>query len=102
MALDKRKEYNERINNRRNIGITKAIRNLNIRYNYIIDKKHVLRINSVKVMTEERLKGLNTLIKRYNDFGLKAPYFLPMENGSYLTRGLLLYANLQKNSKIMI
>lgn len=55
-----------------------------IRHNYIIDKKYVLRINSAKVMKEERIKELNTLIKRYNDFGLKAPYFLLCDNDKYL------------------
>ena len=30
-----------------------------IRHNYIIDKKYVLRINSAKVMTEKRLTELN-------------------------------------------
>ena len=35
-----------------------------IRHNYIIDKKYVLRINSAKVMTEERIKELNILINR--------------------------------------
>lgn len=47
-----------------------------IRHNYIIDKKYVLRINSAKVMTEERLIELNALIKRYHSFGMKAPLFL--------------------------
>ena len=47
-----------------------------IRHNYIIDKKYVLRVNSAKVMDEERLKELNLLIARYNKFGYKAPYFL--------------------------
>ena len=47
-----------------------------IRHNYIIDKKYVLRINSAKVMTEERLTELNALIKRYHSFGMKAPLFL--------------------------
>ena len=32
-----------------------------IRHNYIIDKKYVLRVNSAKVMGEERIKELNTL-----------------------------------------
>ena len=55
-----------------------------IRNNYIIDKKFVLRVNSAKVMGEDRLKELNVLIRRYNDFGLKAPYFLPNKEGAYL------------------
>ena len=55
-----------------------------IRHNYIIDKKYVLRLNSAKVMTEERLTELNTLIKRYRSFGMKAPLFLKAENGSFV------------------
>ena len=55
-----------------------------IRHNYIIDKTYVLRINSANVMTEERLTELNTLIKRYRSFGMKAPLFLKAENGSFV------------------
>lgn len=55
-----------------------------IRHNYILDKKYVLRVNSAPVFTEQRLRELNVLIKRYNDFGLKAPYFLPDRDGTYL------------------
>ncbi len=55
-----------------------------IRHNYIIDKKYVLRLNSAKVMTEERLTELNTLIDRYRSFGMKAPLFLKAENGSFV------------------
>ena len=55
-----------------------------IRHNYIIDKKYVLRLNSAKVMTEERLTELNILIERYRSFGMKAPLFLKAENGSFV------------------
>ena len=55
-----------------------------IRHNYIIDKKYVLRLNSAKVMTEELLTDLNTLIERYRSFGMKAPLFLKAENGSFV------------------
>ena len=55
-----------------------------IRHNYIIDKKYVLRLNSAKVMTEERLTELNTLIERYRSLGMKAPLFLKAENGSFV------------------
>lgn len=40
-----------------------------LRHNYIIDNRYVLRVNSAKVMKEERIKELNQLIERYNDFG---------------------------------
>lgn len=36
-----------------------------IRRNYLIDRKYVLRVNSAPVMTEARLAELNTLIGRY-------------------------------------
>ena len=55
-----------------------------IRHNYILDKKYVLRVNSAKVMKEERIKELNVLIKRYNDFGIHAPYFLSYGNEQYV------------------
>lgn len=55
-----------------------------IRHNYIIDKKYVLRINSVKVMTEDRIEQLNTLIHRYRSFGMKAPLFLKKHDGSFV------------------
>lgn len=55
-----------------------------IRHNYIIDRAYVLRVNSASVMTERRIRELNPLIRRYNDFGLKAPYFICDEKGNYL------------------
>jgi len=55
-----------------------------IRHNYIIDKKYVLRINSAKVMTEDRLTELNTLIKRYRSFGMKAPLYLKATTGNFV------------------
>lgn len=67
-----------------------------VRYNYIIDKKYVLRINSAKVMTEERIKKINDLVKRYNDFGLKAPYFLSNNAGTYVFEYKDLYCYLSE------
>ena len=55
-----------------------------IRHNYIIDKKYVLRINSAKVMTEKRLAELNTLIERYRSFGMKAPLYLKATTGNFV------------------
>ena len=55
-----------------------------VRHNYIIDKKYVLRINSAKVMTEKRLTELNTLIERYRSFGMKAPLYLKATTGSFV------------------
>ena len=55
-----------------------------LRLNYIINQKYVLRINSAAVMSDERLRELNSLIARYNKFGLKAPYFIADEKGHFL------------------
>jgi len=55
-----------------------------VRHNYLIDKKYVLRINSAKVMTDKRLAELNTLIERYRSFGMKAPLFLKAESGNFI------------------
>ena len=50
-----------------------------LRHNYIIDKKYVLRVNSAKVMGEKRIKELNRLIGRYNAFA----YFIIKTNILY-------------------
>ena len=55
-----------------------------IRHNYIIDNRYVLRVNSAQVMTEQRLADLNPLIARYNDFGIRAPYFIRGIDGHFL------------------
>lgn len=55
-----------------------------IRHNYILDKKYILRVNSAPVFSEQRLMELNVLIKHYNEFGVKAPYFLCDRSGKYL------------------
>lgn len=47
-----------------------------IRLNYIIDKKWVLRFCNAPDMTENRLREMNRLIDRYIRFGLKCPRFL--------------------------
>lgn len=54
-----------------------------IRQNYIINNRYVLRVNSAQVMTEQRLAELNPLIARYNDFGIRAPYFIRGTNGHF-------------------
>lgn len=55
-----------------------------VRQNYIVDRRYVLRINSAKVMTEERLTELNGLIGKYNKFGIRAPYFIRGTDGTFL------------------
>ena len=54
-----------------------------IRLNYVIDKKWVLRFCNAPEMTETRLAELNRLIERYIQFGLKCPRFLPDRNGRF-------------------
>lgn len=55
-----------------------------IRLNYIIDKKYVIRLNSVNVMSEQRLKEFNKLILRYREFGFKAPLFLKNKRNRFV------------------
>lgn len=64
-----------------------------VRHNYIIDKRYVLRVNSAPVMTEGRLSELNALIERYKAFGLRVPYFIPDKDGHFLHKedGNLVY-----------
>lgn len=54
-----------------------------IRWNYIINKKHVLRFTNAPEMTEERFADLNRLIGRYADFGLRCPAFLKGLDGRF-------------------
>ena len=54
-----------------------------IRWNYIIDKKYVLRLTNAPEMTETRLHDMNRLIARYADFGLRCPAFLPGTDGLF-------------------
>ena len=55
-----------------------------IRYNYILDKKYVLRVNSANIFSEERFHELNALIQRYQDYGINAPLFLKDKYGVVL------------------
>lgn len=54
-----------------------------IRLNYIIDNKWVLRYCNAPDMTETRLRELNRLIGRYVDFGLRCPAFLTDKTGKF-------------------
>lgn len=64
-----------------------------IRCNYIIDRRYVLRVNSAHVMTEVRLAELNALVARYRDFGLEAPLFLKTADDRFTVEreGMLCY-----------
>lgn len=55
-----------------------------VRLNYIIDKKWVLRFCNAPDMTEKRMGDLNRLIGRYQAVGLKCPAFIADDNGKYL------------------
>lgn len=57
---------------------------LDVRLNYIIDKKWVLRFCNAPDMTEKRMGELNRLIGRYRAMGLKCPAFIADDNGQYL------------------
>ena len=54
-----------------------------IRWNYIIDKKYVLRFTNAPEMTEERFADLNRLIGRYGAFGLRCPAFIQSTDGLF-------------------
>lgn len=49
-----------------------------VRLNYILDRRYVLRMNSAPVVSDRSLGELNRLIGRYRVFGLAAPLFLPL------------------------
>lgn len=55
-----------------------------IRLNYIIDKKWVMRFCNPSSMSEIRIGELNRLISRYIDFGLACPRFIADGAGKYL------------------
>lgn len=55
-----------------------------IRLNYIIDKKYVLRFCNDPAITENRLSELNRLVGRYHDAGIVCPGFIMQKNGKYL------------------
>lgn len=64
-----------------------------IRLNYIIDKKWVLRFCNAPEMTENRMRELNRLIGRYSEFGLRCPAFITDGSGNFFheRNGLLCY-----------
>ena len=57
---------------------------LDVRLNYIIDKKWVLRFCNAPDMTEKRMAELNRLIGRYRTMGFQCPAFIADDNGKYL------------------
>lgn len=55
-----------------------------LRLNYIVDRRWVLRLCSAPDMSERRIAELNRLIGRYRDFGLRCPAFVADAEGRYL------------------
>lgn len=55
-----------------------------IRLNYIIDKKWVLRFCNAPDMTEQRIGDLNRLVERYQALEYRCPAFLADPEGKYL------------------
>ncbi len=57
-----------------------------VRLNYIIDKKYVLRYNTSDVMGEGRIREINDLAKRYLAEGVKCPKYIPTLSGDFVLR----------------
>jgi len=62
------------------------------RFNYILDDRYVLKVNSAGIMREERLREIGRLIGRYRSIGVYCPALLPTKQGT-------LSCNLEKNGK---
>lgn len=86
-------EKNELIRYLENYGITsvttfEVIDSTNgndLRWNVIIDKKYVLRINN-NVMTEERVASIDRLCERYRTIGIQTPRLYKNKYGNYITQ----------------
>ena len=57
-----------------------------VRLNYIVDKKFVLRVCNAPDMSEKRMEELNRLIERYKEVGVQSPKFLKNRNGYYFEK----------------
>lgn len=66
------------------------------RWNYVIDKKYVLRFNSSNVMTEERIKEINELVLRYRKEGIICPLFIASHSGLFVFKWNLMYCYLSE------
>ena len=64
-----------------------------IRLNFLVDKRYVLRISNGPDLSGRRLAELNRLIGRYKEFGLVCPAFLPDSEGRFIHswQGLSVY-----------
>ena len=52
-----------------------------VRLNYILDERYVLKVNSENVMCEQRLREIGRLIGRYRGIGVYCPMFIPTGEG---------------------
>ncbi len=52
------------------------------RFNFVLDEKYVLKINSETVMSESRLREISVLISHYHSIGIYCPKLLPTLNGN--------------------
>ena len=55
-----------------------------LRYNYVLDRKYVLKINSADMVTENFLQGINHLVEKYRAIGVWCPKVLPTKEGKLL------------------
>ena len=55
-----------------------------LRYNYVLDRKYVLKINSADMVTEDFLQGINRLVGKYRAIGVWCPKVLPTKEGKLL------------------
>ncbi len=53
------------------------------RYNYILDRKYVLKVNTAGNMEESRLCAISRLIGRYRSIGVYCPQLIPSRSGTF-------------------
>lgn len=56
-----------------------------IRYNYVINNKFVLKLSTSKVISEVYLQGIKRLVARYRDIGVYCPNLIDNRNNELLT-----------------
>lgn len=56
-----------------------------VRFNYMLDERYVLKINSARSMWEDRLQEINRLTGRYREIGVYCPALLPASDGRLST-----------------
>ncbi len=73
-----------------------------VRLNYIIDKKYVLRYNISDVMGEKRIHEINALVGRYLAEGIKCPKYIPSLSGNFVVRQGRFYCYLSEYLDYML